>query len=230
MDLNIFVYSDESGVFDYIHNEYYVFGGLITLGKKDREDLMRLYRNAESAIAPNYKEGMELKASNISTKHRAKLFRSLNSAYKFGVVIKQGKIRKEIFANKKSKQRYLDYAYKIGVKNALVQMINSDELKASDVRNIHFYVDEHTTATNGRYELREALLQEFKFGTFNWDYNIFYKPLFPTLDDVQLDYCNSSKTALVRAADIIANRIYHEVLEGNNPVLRDNMYIKFLPR
>ena len=229
MDLHIFVYSDESGVFDYVHNEIFVFGGLITLGKDDRNDLIRMYRNAEKAIATDYENGMELKASNISTRHRAKLFRSLNKAYKFGVVIKQGKIRKEIFANKKSKQRYLDYAYKIGVKSALLQMMKDGVFKACDVSNMHFYVDEHTTATNGIYELREALLQEFKFGTFNWDYNLFYKPLFPDMKDLQLDYCNSSKTTLVRAADIIANRIYHEVLAGNDPKIRDNLYIKYLP-
>ena len=30
--MNIYVYSDESGVFDKEHNDYVVFGGLILLG------------------------------------------------------------------------------------------------------------------------------------------------------------------------------------------------------
>ena len=31
--MNIYIYSDESGVFDKEHNDYFVFGGLILLGK-----------------------------------------------------------------------------------------------------------------------------------------------------------------------------------------------------
>lgn len=167
MDIDIFVYSDESGVFDYLHNEFFVFGGIITLGKEEKDGLIRLYKKAESSIATKYEEGKELKASAITTSQRAKLFRSMNKANKFGVVIKQSMVHKEIFNNKKSKQRYLDFAYKVGVKNALQQMMNKGLFSASDVNNIHFYVDEHTTATDGLYELREALLQEFKEGTFN---------------------------------------------------------------
>ena len=30
--MNIYIYSDESGVFDKEHNDYFVFGGLIFLG------------------------------------------------------------------------------------------------------------------------------------------------------------------------------------------------------
>lgn len=229
MDINIFIYSDESGVFDPVHNEYYVFGGLITLGKKEKDNLIRRYKAAEKEIAPYYRDGIELKASLISHKHKGKLFRSLNSANKFGVVIKQMDVHKEIFSNKKSKQRYLDYAYKIGIKNALQEMMNKGLFKASEVNNIYFFVDEHTTATDGLYELREALLQEFKEGTFNYNYDVFFKPIFPSMGCLELKYCNSSKNTLVRAADIIANRIYHEVTVGNDPKIRDNLYLKYLP-
>lgn len=72
--MNIFIYSDESGVFDKIHNEYFVFGGLILLGKDSKEEWERLYRNAEIAITPKYQQNQELKASVVSntfwkTKH-----------------------------------------------------------------------------------------------------------------------------------------------------------------
>jgi len=230
MDIDIYIYSDESGVFDYVHNDYFVFGGLIVLGKKDKDKLIRKYKAAEKAIAPKYPEGIELKASRISNDHRAKLFRSLNQSCKFGVVIEQKRIRrKEIFANKKSKQRYLDYAYKIGVKNALIQMMQQGLFLSEDVHLIRVYVDEHTTATDGIYELREALLQEFKEGTFNYDYRIFFKPIFPSMQGLELAYCNSSTNPLVRASDVIANRIYHEVISGNDPKIRDNLFITKLP-
>ena len=81
--MNIFIYSDESGVFDKIHNEYFVFGGLILLGKDSKEEWERLYRNAEIAITPKYQQNQELKASVVSNKDKGKLFRSLNKCYKF---------------------------------------------------------------------------------------------------------------------------------------------------
>lgn len=229
MDIDIFTFSDESGVFDYKHNNHYVFGGLIILGKPTKDDIIRKYRAAESVIAPHYPKGMELKASNISCSHRAKLFRSLNKVYKFGVVINQNLVHKQIFSSKKSKQRYLDYAYKMGVKNALVCMMNSGIFSSDDVRNMFFYVDEHTTATDGRYELREGLLQEFKEGTFNYLYQKFFPPIFPNMNSLDLQYCNSKKNTLVRAADIVANRVFHEVESGNDPAIRDNLFINILP-
>ena len=41
MATDIFVFSDESGVFDYLHNEYYIFGGLILIGKDAKDDFIR---------------------------------------------------------------------------------------------------------------------------------------------------------------------------------------------
>lgn len=41
--MDIFVYSDESGVFDVKHNDIYVFGGLILLGKEERDVCARKY-------------------------------------------------------------------------------------------------------------------------------------------------------------------------------------------
>ena len=227
--MNIYVYSDESGVFDYLHNEYYVFGGVILLGKDEKDACERKYRKAETSIARRYSKGIELKASAIKNADRGKLFRSVNQYNKFGVIIKQDRVHKEIFAHKKSKQRYLDYAYKLGVKNALTSMMARQLFTSTDVNNIYVFVDEHTTATDGRYELREGLLQEFKEGTFNMSFQKFYEPIFPGMGTLDLQYCNSAKKALIRSADIVANRIYHEVISNKTPFVRDNMFIKYLP-
>ena len=35
--MDLFIYSDESGVFDKEHNEIYVYGGLIFLGKEQKD-------------------------------------------------------------------------------------------------------------------------------------------------------------------------------------------------
>ena len=36
--MNLYVYSDESGVFDCEHNDYFVFGGVILIGKEQNEE------------------------------------------------------------------------------------------------------------------------------------------------------------------------------------------------
>lgn len=45
--MNIYVYSDESGVFDKEHNDYFVFGGRILLGTEDKENWSRKYFSVE---------------------------------------------------------------------------------------------------------------------------------------------------------------------------------------
>lgn len=48
--MNIFVYSDESGVFDAAHNEIFVFGGLIFLGADHRDKAARKFQAVEKAL------------------------------------------------------------------------------------------------------------------------------------------------------------------------------------
>lgn len=103
----------------------------------------------------------------------------------------------------------MDYAYKIAVKRAFENLINIKSLDPNQVERIYFYVDEHTTATNGRYELQESLEQEFKRVTYNYQYDTYYPPIFSNIKDIQLQYCNSESKLLVRAADIVANKIYY---------------------
>lgn len=229
--MNIFVYSDESGVFDVKHNKYYVYGGLIFLDKESRDRYSRKYLNVERTIRENgdYKSNSEIKASIIKNKEKNKLFKSLNDCYKFGAVIDQNRVHKKIFEDKKSKQRYLDYVYKIGLKKALKTLIDKNAIDASAVDNIYVYADEHTTATNGRYELKESLEQEFKYGTFNMNYQIHYPLIFSNLKGVQVKLCNSATKTLVRAADIVANRIYYLIMNQKDFSYFPNSIISFFP-
>lgn len=230
-NMNIFVYSDESGVFDVKHNKYYVYGGIIFLDKKTRDLCSRKYLSIERMMRKNsnYTSKIELKASVISNKEKNKLFKSLNDCYKFGAVIDQNRVLERIFAEKKSKQRFLDYVYKVSLKKALVSLINKNLISADLVENIYVYADEHTTATNGRYELHEALEQEFKYGTINYEHQISYPPVFKNLHSVQLKLCDSSTKTLIRAADIVANRIYYLITNQKNFNSISNININFFP-
>lgn len=209
--MDIFVYSDESGVFDVAHNDWFVFGGLIFLSKKSADEASRRYIHAERhlSLPAGFDRSQELKAVRLNNKNKGKLFRSLNGAFRFGCVINQRRVFHAIFQSKKDKQRFLDYAYKIAVKRAFQKMIRQNVISPEEVRNISFFVDEHSTATNGRYELHEALEQEFKRGTYNQNYSHLYPPIFPALSGVRVEFCNSASVTLVRAADIVANKLYY---------------------
>lgn len=231
--MNIYIYSDESGVFDKEHNDYFVFGGLIFLGIEDKENWSRKYSSVEKILRANKGVALdyELKATQVTNKEKGKLFRTLNGCYKFGVVIRQKQVLDRIFLSKKDKQRYLDYAYKIAAKRAFEKLIQDEIINPDEVEGLYFYVDEHTTATNGRYELQETLEQEFKLGTFNYKYDTYYPPIFKQMKQVQLEYCNSKSKLLVRAADIVANKIYYLT---KNEMIKDiceiqNMNVIYLP-
>ena len=75
-----------------------------------------------------------------------------------------------------------------------------------------------------------VLEQEFKRGTYNWDYGKYFPPIFPDLNCVNLEFCNSASKTLVRAADIVANKVYHMAIEGNDfTSLKYNLYVTKLP-
>lgn len=232
--MNIYVYSDESGVFDKAHNKIFVFGGLLFLSKDEKDIAIRKYIRAEKTIREtgNYGKEVEIKACTITKQQRGKLFRSLNGVYKFGTVIDQAKVLNSIMADKKAKQRFLDYAFKIALKRLLERLISDGVIVPRDVEKIILYVDEHSTSTNGLYELRQSLEEEFKRGTYSHNYTRFFPPIFPNMMDVQVNYCNSTTTKLVRAADIVANRIYGVAMNGgsfepfdkeNNKILITNL-------
>ena len=228
--MNIFVYSDESGVLDKNHFDYYVYGGVIYLSKDDKETAARMYLKVERDIRKSESVSGEVKGAKVSPKAKSKIYRSLNNTHKFGVVIHEQEILPEIFSNKKSKQRYLDYAYKIGIKRKFEKLIRDGYIIPDEVDHIFFFVDEHTTATDGRYELQENLETEFKRGTFNHNYQHFYKPIFPKVMSVEVKYCNSETTTLVRAADIVANKLYYLALHGNvDDVCNEHMSVTYLP-
>ncbi len=230
--MNIYIYSDESGVFDKVHNDYFVFGGLMYLSKDAKLDGERTYIAAERVIrrTEGFPPEKEVKATSVSNKSKGKLYRSLNHVHKFGVVIDERKVIDSIFGDKKTKQRYLDYAFKICVKRKFEELISRNIIDPYAVENLYFFVDEHTTATNGIYELQESMEQEFKRGTYSHNYTKFFPPIFPAMKSVKVEFCNSSKKTLVRAADIVANKIYFCVNSGGIASLAgDKMCITYLP-
>ena len=205
----------------------------ITLTKEQKEILCRKYSHVEDVIKSSKSvenKQKELKASSVTNAQKSKLYRSLNNVYKFSVVIKLKSLQQNIFENKRHKQRYLDFAYKMVLKKCLKTLINNNFLNPDEVDNIVVHVDEHTTATDGLYELKENLLREFQIGTFNLTYQHYFEPIFPHLKQLDVQFCNSSKKYLIRAADIIANRSYHTVIVNSGSLKGlKNTFVLYMP-
>ena len=87
--MNLFVYSDESGVFDQANQKYFVFGGIILLSKAEKDNISRKFIAVENEIRKKKNVG-ELKASRLDGKQKRRLFGTLNGTIKWGVVVNQG--------------------------------------------------------------------------------------------------------------------------------------------
>ena len=231
--MNLYIYSDESGVFDKEHYKYYVFGGIIAIDNNENIKYNNKYKNIEKLIRgnTNIPNNTELKASFLKNKTKEHIFRSLNDYNKFATIIDLNSVLPQIYLYKKSKQRYLDYAYKITIKNAIIELFNKKSLNLNDIDYIYFYIDQHTTATDGYYELRESMLNEFKYGTYNINFNKYFEPICSKLKDLQVNYCDSRDKILIRTSDIIANRIYYLINNNKDAIKKiDNINITYLPK
>lgn len=59
-------------------------------------------------------------------------------------------------------------------------------------------------------------------------YDKFFPPIFENMGSIELKFCDSAKVPLIRAADIVANRIYYMALNRNIEKL-NGIYITTLP-
>ena len=115
--------------------------------------------------------------------------------------------------------------------SAFLMLICRGIIDYQDEVTLHFVSDEHHTATDSKYELREMLLQLFQEGGFSPDFTLFHKPIFSKAEKVTLALVDSKKSILVRAADIIANRVYFEANKGNiQNIENENMLLFEYPK
>ena len=228
--MNLYIYSDESGVFDQEHYDWYAFGGVVFLDGETLNQCHNEFLALEQLIRESrgIEESVELKSSVLKNSDRRRLYNVTKRCAKFGVLIDNKHVLHTVFEEKKIKQRFLDYAYVNAIKKCLVRLFHDGLINPSEVQNMWFYVDEHTTATNGKYELLSALEQEFKFGTFNADWTDWTPPVFPSVQTVKLKYCNSALEPLIRMADIVANKVLSVGVTGKN-IDDERFYLTRIP-
>jgi hypothetical protein len=175
--------------------------------------LEREYSAIENDIRRNesrFGDDDELKACHLRMKERKRLFTLLQKSQcvQFGVVVDQKRLRDNVFASKGSKQRYMDWALKMGVKKGVLEVINRGIASKRDIDHVFVFVDEHSSTTEGKYNLSQSIDEEFRLGMYD-SYGTFHDPVFsPSFPKIPVHYLDSRSVTLIRAADITANWIY----------------------
>lgn len=219
--MKLYVFADESSVFDRAHANLFVYGGVIILGKANYDYIVNKHLSLERRLRredASLKNVPEIKAAYLNLKQRKRLFNlQAPQCVRFGVVIDQQRVYKQIYQTKQDKQRFLDYALKRGIKQAIESANTSGLIRKEEINCISIVVDEHSTATSGKYTFEETVDEEFRRGTYSPNYDKFFPPLF-SLDfpRIPVAYCDSKKVVGVRIADITANWVYKAYSDCSN--------------
>lgn len=111
-------------------------------------------------------------------------------------------------SSKKSIHRYKDYCVKRAAKAKLIDLINQAKLDRATPTVLRLFIDNQPTSTDGFYNLKESIFEEFSSGINNFDYGTYYEPIFYSLLSVETTYCDSRYHFLIQASDILANHVF----------------------
>ena len=211
--MKIKIYSDESGTFDRNHYDYFVISGLIVLGDKQDSQLKNTYNQIEQNIRVDIPSG-EIKGYMLPMDKKNNIVNKI-SCYKYSIIFTLKEINKDLFKDKKDKQRYLNYAHKRAIIKTLSQLIKEKKINPNEIEQIDIYMDDHDESIDSKADIKESLEQIFIRGTYNNDFSIHYPPMFPHANGVGVIYLKSdkAKNKMIRAADMTANLVYNRLQE-----------------
>lgn len=204
----ISIFIDDSGVFHSNHN-YFVYAGFCFISDEDKISAKKRYRSLNTKIKKSKAIDGELKASNIERKHKNALFKVLKDEISFSVSVNLSSVQASVMMDKKSRQRFKDYAIKRVVKNLFKKLIKQGLISKTDDIELFVNIDQQGFATNGLYGLGDGILEELKYGITNFNYGTFYPPILEGEFVVHTKSCVSENDYLIQAADILANRIWN---------------------
>lgn len=211
----IYFYIDDSGVFSENGDDYCVFAGYVFLSKGEKESASRKYRKVEKRIKQKYENMDEMKGYTLEPKDKAELYRVLNGFRRFGTVISTRNVYPGIMMSRYDRQRYLDYCVIRAIKTKLQRLISEGLISPYSDYEIVIQMDEHTTSSNALYDFKENLRRELCVGKFNYRHNLEIKPIFKGKSTVSFSLHDSKQNTLIRASDIVANRMFFECNRGN---------------
>lgn len=216
MKNTIYIYMDDSGKMSK-NEKCFSFGGVYFINRENRDNFKRIYK---SFIETNKclvckkikcdKNCIELKSNNSSSKFKRRvinLMKNKEDVKTFSITVFNKNINSEIFSNRHSKGRRLDYYQKIIVKQIIKDLLKSKVISKYDNLDIILNIDEAKTASSGIYNLKESIYEELKFGIVNFNYSANFPPIIKGNLSVEINFVNSSKNFLVQSADFLVGYV-----------------------
>lgn len=205
------IYLDDSGVFTTGNNsKFFVYGGYSFTNDRDRLTAKSIYKRRVNEIRRSLglTNGDELKAAVLSPQHKRSLFEVVKQYNSIDVAVCLENVYPSILENKLAVHRYKDYVLKRLVKAEVERLISSGDVDPYRSAELRVYIDQQHTSTDGYYTLSESISEELNHGINNFNYGMFYPPLFKAPVKVRIQFCDSAHDYLIQASDILANRIF----------------------
>ncbi|MCZ4362472.1 DUF3800 domain-containing protein [Enterococcus lactis] len=203
------LFFDDSGV---LHrnapNRFFVYAGYAFIGKDNKEIAKRKYKKVVQRIQTKRGNREELKTCYLDKSEKYELYRVLKNEHSMGLTVDIKRVQSNILDHKKSIHRYKDYVLKRLVKEKIKLLINRGLLNPEDDLKLCICVDEQATASNGYYNFEESVYEELKNGVHNFNYGVFYEPIWKGKLEINVSYCDSKHNYLIQASDILANRLW----------------------
>ncbi|VTS33429.1 Uncharacterised protein [Streptococcus porcinus] len=203
--------------------------GIALLRINPKNKAKSIYKKRVKQIAGENNFDFELKASNLKDyNHRNSLYKVLRQELTFSVAIDNHYLKDYIVQDKKSRQRFKDYAISRIIKKLFNKLISHGYINCDDDIELFLNIDQQGFATNGLYGLGDGIFEELHEGIYNFSYGKFFKPILTGDFKVCTKSCVSENDYLIQAADILANRIWNSytINDYNLRIIPNHTYLK----
>lgn len=195
-----------------------IYAGLVFTSKKEKDKFITQYRSIVKNIKCKYckediticnsnKSCPELKHNMLKNKHNRQLMNYIKKYSILCCIINNDKVYSNIKSNTASRGRFLDYSLKLLVKQTVKGLIKEKRINPDLPVKLIINIDEQTTKTNGYYNLRDGIIEELKYGIFNYNYGFFNTPIINSDLNVNVCYQKSEKSFLIQASDLVAGTV-----------------------
>ena len=216
-----------------------IYAGLVFTSKKEKDKFITQYRSIVKDIKCKYcqqdisvcssnKDCPELKHNMLKPKHNRQLMNYIKKYSVICCIINNDKVYPNIKNNTASRGRFLDYSLKLLIKQVIKSLIKEERINPNLPIKLIINIDEQTTKTNGYYNLRDGIIEELKYGIFNYNYGFFNVPIVNSDLDVEVCYQKSEKSYLSQASDLVAGTVRRLYLNNMDNSLEFSKRIEFV--
>ena len=214
----IYIYMDDSGRMSHA-DKCCSYGGVYFKNRNDRDNFKRHYIDVINASKCNFcnkdnkicdKDCPEIKSHTTNNKFRrriANLIKNSTHANSYATTIYTRDIPNDVLNVKHSRGRRTDYYQKRIIKEIIKRLIADRVIDPHKKLKLVIRIDESPRSTNGIYDLKESIIEEFVYGITNFNYGCKFSPILFGGLDLDLKYVDSKKEILVQASDFFVGYV-----------------------